>query len=72
MGLDAPSVEKPPRRVKEMKMQKIILWVLGLAICVLGISFVLIFWKDVVALFRGVVGGVLAIIGLVMMSMARD
>jgi len=55
-----------------MKIRKILLWVLGFAVCILGISFVLIFWKDVVALSRGVVGGILAIVGIVMMSMARD
>jgi len=53
-------------------MRKILLWVFGLISCIFGISFVLIFWKDVVALFYGVIGGILAIIGLAMMSMARD
>lgn len=53
-------------------MKNILLGLVGLAICIAGIYLVLIFWQDVVALFRAVVGGVIAMIGLVMMSMARD
>lgn len=53
-------------------MKKIFLGVCGFILCVFGIVLVLVFWKDVVLLFRGVVGALLAITGLAMMAVSRD
>jgi len=44
----------------------------GIVSLVVGITLVLICWEDVVALFRGVTGMVLAVGGLIMMYMSKE
>ena len=53
-------------------MKKILLWIVGLVAVLAGIGLVLLFWKDIVVVFRAVIGVFLAITGLVMMSVSRD
>jgi len=53
-------------------MKNLLLGLFGLLICMGDIYLVLLFWQDVVALFRAVIGGLIAMVGLVMMSIARD
>lgn len=44
----------------------------GGMLTVIGISLVLAWWQDVVILFRGVVGIVVALTGLVMMYLVKE
>lgn len=53
-------------------MKKILLWVAGLIVLVLGLGLILKFWGEIAILFKGIIGMALAIAGLVMMSVARD
>jgi len=53
-------------------MKRILLWALGLCVLIAGVSCVLFFWKDVASLFKGLIGGILAVGGIAMMSVARD
>jgi cobalamin biosynthesis protein CobD/CbiB len=71
MGMDASSVERSFNR-ENNDMKNLLLGLFGLLICMGGIYLVLLFWQDVVALFRAVIGGLIAMVGLVMMSIARD
>jgi len=52
---------------KENKAKKIILFLAGFVILILGISLVLFWWKDVVIFFRGILGMVIALSGLVIL-----
>jgi hypothetical protein len=45
-------------------LKKLILYLLGSFILVAGISLILLWWRDVVILFRGIFGMVLALAGL--------
>ena len=53
-------------------MKKIFLGLTGLAALIIGLSLVLKFWPQTVILFKAVIGALIAIAGLVMMSIARD
>ena len=53
-------------------MKRLFLWLIGFLAVIAGVALILIFWRDVVGLFKAVVGITLGIIGLAMMSMARD
>jgi len=53
-------------------MKKILLGLLGLVVLVAGIFSILRFWSDTVVVFKGVIGILVAITGLVMMTIARD
>ena len=74
MGMDAPAVEKPAFKKGGETMtlddqkpayKKFIFFMVGMFILVLGITLVLIWWKDVVILFKGAIGVILALAGLV-------
>ena len=47
--------------------KKFILFLVGFFVLILGITLILIWWKDVVILFRGAVGIILALTGLFML-----
>ncbi len=49
------------------EMKKTILYILGSFLLVLGITFVLAWWPDVVVLFRGGIGMALALGGLLIL-----
>ncbi|HOD11930.1 MAG TPA: hypothetical protein PLO93_02530 [Candidatus Omnitrophota bacterium] len=53
-------------------MNKILLGLAGLAVLIFGLVLIVKFWPQTVMLFQAVVGILVAIIGLVMMSVARD
>lgn len=44
--------------------KKFILLLVGFFVLILGITLILVWWGDVVALFKGAVGGILALAGL--------
>jgi len=47
--------------------RRFILFVAGFFILVLGVTLILIWWKDLVVIFRGALGLILALAGLFMM-----
>lgn len=53
-------------------MNKVLLGLTGLAVLILGLVLLVKFWPQTVILFKAVVGVLVAITGLVMMSVARD
>jgi len=44
--------------------KKFVLFVAGFFVLILGITLILVWWKDVVGLFRGAIGFILALAGL--------
>ncbi|MBF0384543.1 MAG: hypothetical protein HQL27_01600 [Candidatus Omnitrophica bacterium] len=46
--------------------------IIGFTLVVLGVSCILVFWKDVVSVFKGFGGIVLALSGLLAMYTAKD
>ena len=69
MGLDASALEEPAeRRVKQMKTTLQI--TIGIVMLLTGISLVLAWWPSVVVIFKGVFGGTLAIVGLIILYLA--
>lgn len=53
-------------------MKKILLGLMGLVVLIAGLSLILRFWGEITMIFKGVIGILLAIAGLVMMTVARD
>ena len=53
-------------------MKRILLGLLGFALVVIGIALVLKHWSAVVMVFNGVIGGLLAIAGLVVLCTIKD
>ena len=47
--------------------KKFVMFLIGFLILVLGITLILVWWKDVVILFKGAIGIVLALAGLLML-----
>lgn len=66
--MDAPEMEKPAG-FREMKtgFRKIILYLSGWGILLLGITLILVWWQDVASLFRGGAGMALALGGLLVL-----
>jgi len=50
---------------KEYKM--FLMFLLGIFILVLGITFILVWWEDVMSLCRGIIGFVMAVGGLLVL-----
>lgn len=69
--MDAPALEKPSVGRKE-GMKKILLWIAGLAVLVLGLWLILKYWSEIAVLFKALIGILIAIVGIVMMTVARD
>ena len=79
MGLDAPEMEKPPegsvikRRIdmekddQKKNYKRFVLFMAGCFVLVLGVTLILVCWKDVVTLFKGASGMALALAGLFML-----
>lgn len=57
---------------KKLQSAKLFLPIVGGLAVVGGITMVLVWWSDVVSLFRGVVGMVLAVAGLLILSQAKE
>ncbi|MDP8264037.1 MAG: hypothetical protein P9M12_00980 [Candidatus Aceula lacicola] len=53
-------------------MKKILFWFVGLIVLVAGLGLILNFWSELAVLFKGIIGILIAITGIVMMSVARD
>ena len=76
MGLDAPPLEEPSFRLNQIfdpgKMpKKISLFLSGSFLLIAGIALVLKEWNSVVVIFNGMVGGVLAILGLIVLMSVK-
>jgi len=72
--MDASQVENKTKGVVEMNaaMKKTLLLIFGSLALIGGVALVLFWWKAVALLFKGVVGMILAVVGLVMLVMAND
>jgi len=57
---------------KKNLSKNIILFFIGAMVLLAGITLVLLWWEDVVLIFRGVVGIVLALVGLFMLYLVKD
>ena len=57
---------------KKVKSSKGTLFFLGSFVLVVGLTLVLIWWNDVVTLFRGVIGMLLALGGLLILYMVKE
>lgn len=57
---------------KKNLSKNIILFFIGAMVLLAGITLVLLWWEDVVRIFRGVVGIVLALVGLFMLYLVKD
>ena len=57
---------------KKKRSKKVILLTVGTVLLVLGITLVLVWWSDVVLLFRSLSGMVLALVGLLVLYMVKD
>jgi len=84
MGMDAPALEKPGdgitsvkrggRRSEErgMNVKKAGFLIGGSVLLVTGLVLILAWWPRVVDLFKGGIGMVLALTGLVVLALVRD
>ena len=57
---------------KQAKAKKILLFLCGIVILVFGIVLILKWWTYVGVLFKGVIGMIVALTGLVLLGMAKD
>lgn len=57
---------------KKFKYSKPVLFLGGMMVLILGLVLVLVWWKDVVVLFRGCVGVFIALAGLMMLFVAQQ
>ncbi len=57
---------------KKILRSKPVLFILGMVLMIVGITLVLVWWKDVTVLFRGRIGVFTALAGLVILSMMRE
>ena len=53
--------------IQEGNYKKFVLFAAGFFTLVLGITLILVCWRDVVSLFRGAIGTILALAGLFML-----
>ena len=57
---------------KKIKSNKAALLVLGFTVLVAGITMVLVWWQDVVSLFKGAIGMGVALGGLLLLYMVKE
>ena len=57
---------------KKIKESKLALLLGGLGFMILGIVLVLVWWQDVVSLFRGFIGVFIALGGLLVLYMVKE
>jgi len=57
---------------KKIKESKLALLLGGLGFMILGIVLVLVWWQDVVSLFRGFIGVFIALGGLLLLYMVKE
>lgn len=57
---------------KKIKESKLALLLGGLGFMILGIVLVLVWWQDVVSLFRGFIGVFIALGGLLILYMVKE
>lgn len=65
--MDASAVEEQTCGMTSSLAKKNVLYLLGSFILILGITLILAWWPDVVGLFRGMIGMLLAVGGLVIL-----
>ena len=61
-----------PKNNKKKLSKQFVLAFLGMACLVVGIALILIWWRDVVSLFHGAGGMILALAGLLMLYTLRE
>ena len=86
MGLDAQTLEKSAegritggtvkvdfmtQDIEKNNLKKILLFIVGCAMLVLGVALILHHWEYTVVIFKGVVGIFLALFGLFLMLIAK-
>ena len=54
------------------KLKKVSLFIAGLAVLTVGIALILLWWGDLVVVFRGVIGVAIALAALVMLFLASQ
>ncbi len=52
--------------------KKIVQFLIGFLCLIIGITLILAWWPEVVALFKGFIGMVLALIGLIVLYLVKD
>ena len=57
---------------KTIKESKLALLLMGGFFLILGITLVLVWWQDVISLFRGFIGVLIALGGLLILYMMRE
>jgi len=57
---------------KKIKESKVALLLIGLGFLIFGITLVLVWWQDVVSLFRGFIGVFIALLGLLVLYMVKE
>jgi len=57
---------------KKQKSKKMIYLIAGCVFLVLGITLVLVWWEDVVSLFRGLLGMVMAVGAMVLLYLGKE
>ncbi len=57
---------------KKILQTKPVLFILGMILMISGIVLVLVWWSDVMVLFRGFIGVFTALAGLLMLTMMRE
>lgn len=62
----------PTMNKKNDVSKKAVLFLAGSAVLISGVTLILSWWPEVVLLFKGAVGMVLALAGLVMLALIRD
>ncbi len=79
--MDASSLEIQTKRkgihilrgiIMNKKMKDIIMFISGSAVLVTGIALVLIWWPYVVDLSKGLIGMLLAVVGLIILFFIKD
>ena len=56
---------------KENGVKTVFLIICGVGFLILGITLVLVWWEDVVGLFKGAIGMALAVLGLIILYLIK-
>jgi len=56
---------------KETLLKNIGLFIVGAVILIVGISLILLWWPQVVIIFKGIIGIVLALVGLIALALIK-
>ena len=54
-----------------MSLKRLVVLVVGFTVLVMGITLTLAWWPDVAVIFRGSIGVILALIGILILALAK-